>query len=43
MYLKDQQTTGKVDWKTKNEIQELKQQLEEERNERKRIETKLKG
>ncbi len=29
MYLKDQQTGNKLDWKTKNTIEELKQQLDD--------------
>jgi septal ring factor EnvC (AmiA/AmiB activator) len=39
--MKDVQTTGKADWKTKNEVEDLRTKLEQAENEKKKIKTEL--
>lgn len=40
-YMKDHQTNGKVDWKVKNEVEELRSKLDMAEAEKKRIKADL--
>lgn len=41
-YMKDHQMSNKGDWKSKNEVGDLKKSIEQMKEERKRVEKKLK-